>query len=80
VQNDRTTDHGYEKTYKQNGRLVHEEWDSQSNSGEYGIVLGDRFAVKVTGTAASIEELKAAVASINLTALEALKNQGVKKG
>ena len=28
----------------------------------------------------SIEELKAAVASINLTALEALKNQGVKKG
>jgi hypothetical protein len=36
--------------------------------------------VKVTGTAASIEELKAAVASINLTALEALKNQGVKKG
>jgi hypothetical protein len=80
VQNDRATDHGYEKTYKQNGRLVHEQWDSQSRYGEYGIVLGDRFAVKVTGNAASIDELKAAVASINLNALEALKNQGVKKG
>lgn len=80
VENDRSTDHGYEKTYKQNGRLVHEQWDSQSNSGEYGIVLGDRFAVKVTGNAASIDELKAALASINLNALEALKTQGVKKG
>ena len=80
VQNDSETDHGYEKTYKQNGRLVHEQWDNQSHSGEYAIVLGDRFTVKVTGNAGSIEELKAAVASVNLTALEALKDQGVKKG
>jgi len=80
VQNDSETDHGYEKTYKQNGRLVHEQWDNQSHSGEYAIVLGDRFTVKVTGNAGSIEELKAAVATVNLTALEALKDQGVKKG
>lgn len=80
VQSDRETDHGYEKTYKQNGRLVHEQWDSQDKSGEYGIVLGERFAVKVSGNANSIDELKAAAASINLAGLEALKDQGVKKG
>ena len=80
VQNDRETDHGYEKTYKQNGRLVHEQWDSQTKYGEFGIVLGDRFAVKVSGHADSIEQLKAAVASVNLTGLEALKDAGVKKG
>ncbi len=80
VQNDKETDHGYEKTYKQQGRLVHEEWDSQSKHGEYGIVLGDRFAVKVSGNADSIDQLKAAVGSINLAGLEALKDVGVKKG
>ena len=80
VQNDRETDHGYDKTYKQDGRLVHEQWDSQNKSGEYGIVLGDRFSVKVSGNADSIDQLKAAVASVNLSGLEALKDQGVKKG
>lgn len=80
VQDDKETDHGYEKTYKQEGRLVHEEWDSQTKSGEYGLVLGDRFAVKVSGSADSIDQLKAAVASINLAGLEALKDVGVKKG
>lgn len=79
VQNDRETDHGYEKTYKQDGRLVHEQWDSNSKDGEYGIVLGDRFAVKVSGNADSMDQLKAAVAGLNLAGLEALKNQGVVK-
>ncbi|GAA0718970.1 Yip1 family protein [Dokdonella soli] len=80
VENDKETDHGYDKTYKQDGRLIHEQWDSQSKSGEYGIVLGDRFSVKVSGNADSINDLKAAVAGLNLAGLEALKEQGVKKG
>lgn len=80
VQNERETDHGYEKTYKQDGRLVHEQWDSQSKDGEFGLVLGDRFTVKVAGNADSMDQLKAAVAGLNLAGLEALKNQGVKNG
>jgi len=80
VQDDKETDHGYEKTYKQDGRLVHEQWDSSTKYGEYGIVLGDRFAVKVSGNADSIDQLKAAVANLNLSGLEALKDLGVKKG
>ncbi len=56
------------------------QWDSQSKSGEYSIVLGDRFTVKVSGNADSMDQLKAAVASLNLGGLEALKDQGVKKG
>ncbi|MFI4969105.1 MAG: Yip1 family protein [Lysobacterales bacterium] len=80
VEADKETDHGYDKTYKQDGRLVHEEWDSQSKRGEYGIMLGNRFSVKVSGNADSADQLKAAVASLNLAGLEALKDQGVKKG
>jgi hypothetical protein len=80
VQNDKETDHGYDKTYKQDGRLVHEQWDSQTKYGEYGLVIGDRFAVKVSGNADSIDQLKAAIGSMNLAGLEALKDVGVKKG
>ena len=80
VEANRETDHGYDKTYKDGGRLVHEQWDSQTRYGEFGIVLGDRFVVKVSGNADSIDQLKAAVVGMNLAGLEALKDQGVKKG
>ncbi|MGH8042858.1 MAG: Yip1 family protein [Rudaea sp.] len=79
VESSQESDHGYDKTYKQDGRLVHEQWDTQSKYGEFGIVLGDRFSVKVSGYADNIDQLKAAVGSINLAGLEALKNQGVTK-
>lgn len=80
VQADKETDHGYEKTYKQNGNLVHEQWDAQTKYGEYGLILGGRFAVKVSGNADSMDQLKAAAGSINLAGLEAMKDVGVKKG
>ncbi|WP_395684050.1 Yip1 family protein [Dokdonella sp.] len=80
LQQERETDHGFEKTYKQDGRLIHEEWDSQDKHGEYSIVLGDRFTVKLSGQAGSIDELKGAVGTLNLAGLEALKAQGVKQG
>ena len=80
LQQERETATGYEKTYKQDGRLVHEEWDNQDKHGEFSVVLGDRFAVKLSGNADGIDQIKGAVGSLNLAGLEALKAQGVKKG
>ena len=80
VEQERETDTGYEKTYKSDGRLIHEQWDNSDHRGEYSIVLGDRFTVKVEGDADSIESLKAMVGSIDLIGIEALKNAGVSKG
>ena len=80
LQQERETATGYEKTYKQDGRLVHEEWDNRDKHGEFSVVLGDRFTVKLSGTADSIDQLKGAVGALNLAGLEALKAQGVKKG
>jgi hypothetical protein len=77
VEQDHETDSGYDKTYKNNGQLVHEKWDNQTHNGEYGVIVGDRFSVNVSGKAASMDELKAALASINLSGLAALKNEGV---
>jgi hypothetical protein len=75
---EKETDHGYEKTYTADGNMVHEQWDTQSKSGEYSVVLGKRFTVKANGSADSMDQLKQAVASIDLSKLESLKDVGVK--
>jgi hypothetical protein len=80
VQSQRETDDGYEKTWNDNGRLVSEKWDGRARHGAYSIILGDRFTVEVSGTVDSVDQLKSAVASLDLAGLEALRNQGVKRG
>jgi len=75
---EKETDHGYEKTYSADGNMVHEEWNSQSKSGEYSVVVGKRFTVKASGNVDSIEQLKQAVVSIDLGKLQSMKDVGVK--
>jgi hypothetical protein len=78
LEQERETSSGYERTRKENGRMVHEEWNRDGGSGEYGVVLGERFLVKVAGNASSVDDLKSAVAGLDLAGLEALRNEGVK--
>jgi hypothetical protein len=77
VEQDHETDTSYDKTYKSGGQLVHEAWNNQNHDGEYAVIVVDRFSVKVSGKAASVDELKTALAGVNLGALAALKNEGV---
>ncbi len=80
MEEDKQTDQGYEKTYHQNGRLIHEQWN-KDGSGEYTVILGDRFVVALHGSGLTdISALKTATAAVNLAGLEALKTQGVKRG
>lgn len=80
IEEEKQSDHGYEKTYHQNGRLVHEQWDNGGH-GEYTLVLGDRFVVAVKGSrVANVDALKGALGGLNLAGLEALKTQGIKNG
>jgi len=78
VEQDKETDSGYEKTYKSNGQLIHEKWDKQSNSGEYSVVVGERFTIQVSGNASSIDDLKRAAASVDANGLAALKGEGIR--
>lgn len=75
---EKETEHGYEKTYSAGGNLVHEEWDNQSKFGAYSVIVGKRFTVKASGNAASIDQLKQAVNSVDLGKLESMKDAGVK--
>jgi hypothetical protein len=76
LEGEKQSSSGYEKTYRSDGRLVHEQWSG--SSGEYTVVLGDRFTVELRGDAENIGQLKAALGELDLAALEALKAEGVK--
>jgi hypothetical protein len=76
IEADRETQTGYDKTYKSGGRMIHEQWDNGSKSGEYTMIVGDRFSVEASGSAASVDVLKSAVSSIDPGGLEALRNRG----
>ena len=71
------TDHGYQKTYTEHDRLVHESWDTQTSTGEFGVVVANRFSVKASGHAQDMDQLKKAVNDMDLDKLESLKNEGV---
>jgi hypothetical protein len=77
VEQERVTETGYEKTYKDGQVLVHEQWDRQAGSGEYSLIVGERFNVTVTGSAPDIGILKNAARGIDLEGLAALKDEGV---
>lgn len=68
----------YEKTFRDDGMLIHEEWDSNDSTGQYSVVVGDRFTVKLEGAAGSVQELREAVEALNLDGLADLRTEGVK--
>jgi hypothetical protein len=81
VEQERSWDGGYERDYRQDGRMLHERWDNNSGSGEFGVVVGGRFAVHVAGQAANIDELKSALASgVDLAKLESIAAAGKSGG
>ena len=72
VQEDRETATGYEKVQTINGRLTTEKYDNQAKSGEYSIMVGNRSLISADGSGVSMDQLKAAVASVGPDRLEAL--------
>lgn len=69
VQQSREDANGYERTTTVNGELQSESWDKASSSGKFGVTVKNRFLIEAEGSAASVDELKAAVAAIDQGAL-----------
>ncbi len=73
VEQEREWNGGYERDHRVDGRMVHERWDSASGTGEYGVIVGNRFAVRISGQAAGMTELQATLAgAVDIAALEAI--------
>lgn len=72
VEQNREDADGYEKTGTVDGRMQSESWRKDGSSGKFGIVFANRFMVEADGSTGSIDELKAAVATIDPGTLEGL--------
>ena len=55
----------YERTSTVNGQMQTEAWNKTSSSGKFGTMVNNRFMIEAEGSAASIDELKQAVGSID---------------
>jgi hypothetical protein len=75
VQSSKETATSYEKVGKVDGRMTTEKYDSTDRRGGYGTLVGDRIMVQAEGNAPSIDALKAAVAAVDLSKVEALAKQ-----
>ena len=72
VEEERQWDGGFERSYRADGRMVHERWDANSKSGEYTLIVANRFVLEIEGGAASMDELKSALdTGVNIATLEA---------
>lgn len=72
VQSSKETASGYEKVGKVNGRMTSEEYDRQSRHGKYMVMVADRFAIEADGDQVDMNQLKAAVGTVNAGQLEAM--------
>jgi hypothetical protein len=73
---EKATSTGFSRTYKEGDRVVTEDWEN-SGHGNYAVIVGERFTVKVSGNAKSIDDLKHAANEIDFGGLEKLKDSGV---
>lgn len=76
VKSSKETSTGYEKVGKVGGRMTQESYDRASKHGEYSVLVGDRFMVEAKGDGVTMDELKAAVGSIDAGRLEGLAKAG----
>jgi hypothetical protein len=72
VESSKETATGYEKLGKVDGRMTTEEWNKDSKTGKYGVLVADRFMVEADGQGADMGDLKAAVGAVGPNKLETL--------
>jgi len=73
VTEDKETPDGIEKTYKDSGRTIHEEYRKDGSHSEYTVILKNGVIVETSGDKVDGATLKSMASAINLGALESMK-------
>ncbi len=76
VEMDSETEHGRERSGKLDGRPFHEQYDSRNRSGEFAVIVAQRFVVEARGRGVDLGIIKNTVAAVNLARLESMKDVG----
>ncbi|MCW2350534.1 MULTISPECIES: Yip1 family protein [unclassified Sphingobium] len=72
VESNREDGDSYERTTTVDDNMVIERWDRGAGNGSFATTVDKRFMVEAEGDAGSIDELKAAVAAIDMAKLKGL--------
>ncbi len=72
VNQEKETDHGFERTRTVDGQMVKEEWDNEGKRGTYSTTVANRFMISVDGDADSFDTLKAIATSFDQARIAAL--------
>ena len=70
---DNESDDGYEKTTEYKGYKAFEKYDHEDKDGKLSVIVKERFLVDVTGTGASMKEIKKGMSGVNLKKLSKMK-------
>ncbi len=73
---DREAGSTYERTVTFGGQRGYRSYDSDARSGEFSLVVADRFHVEVSGTGVSDDDLEAALRAVDLAGLAGLRDEG----
>ena len=74
---DRESDDEYEKSTTYGGFKAMEKYNNKSKSGTMSVLVGGRFIVEARGNDVKMDDIKAALAKVDLKKLDAMKTQGV---
>ncbi|HLI64757.1 MAG TPA: Yip1 family protein [Caulobacteraceae bacterium] len=72
VESDHETQTGYDRVSRVNGNMTEEEFDRQSNSGKYSVLVASRFVVEAQGSGIAIDDLKGAVNAVGIGRLQGM--------
>ena len=70
---DKETPDAIEKTYKDGGRTIHEEYRKDGSHSEYTVILKNGVIVETSGEKVDGPTLKSMAGAVNLDAIEAMK-------
>ena len=73
------SDAGYERDVTLNGRSGHEKYDAPGKKGEISMQVAKRFTVDLTGEGLEMAALEKAYNEIDVSRLEAMKDQGAQQ-
>ena len=76
IEMDKETEDGHEKTGKKDGRPFHEKYSDKHRSGEFDLVVAQRFLVEAKGRNVDLITLKNAVSAVDLSKLDSMKDVG----
>jgi hypothetical protein len=73
---DRESDRDYERTTRLDGHPAFEKYDRQDRSGDFQVLVADRFLVQATGAGVADDQLRDAVRAVDLGRLEGMRDEG----